>query len=291
LGSPRLLNRLIRTEIERDAEKFGDDRRSPIVARESSQALETTALIANEPLTVILSEKGWIRAAKGHDIDVASLNYRAGDSFLEAVKTRSTQPVYLLDSTGRAYSTSAHDLPSARTQGEPLTGRLNPPAGSSFTNLLVGNPDDWIVVASDAGYGFRVQLKELLSKNKAGKTLLTLPNGAKVLKPAAVKSDEDLLAVVTLQGRLLIFPVSELPALAKGKGNKLIQIPSADLSNGSDKVVAIIAIAAAGELKVIAGKRHIQLKGADITHYSSSRAKRGLALPRGFQRVDGLESE
>jgi len=291
LGSPRLLNRLIRTEIERDAEKFGDDRRSPIVARESSQALETTALIANEPLTVILSEKGWIRAAKGHDIDVASLNYRAGDSFLEAVKTRSTQPVYLLDSTGRAYSTSAHDLPSARTQGEPLTGRLNPPAGSSFTNLLVGNPDDWIVVASDAGYGFRVQLKELLSKNKAGKTLLTLPDGAKVLKPAAVKSDEDLLAVVTLQGRLLIFPVSELPALAKGKGNKLIQIPSADLSNGSDKVVAIIAIAAAGELKVIAGKRHIQLKGADITHYSSSRAKRGLALPRGFQRVDGLESE
>jgi len=291
LGSPRLLNRLIRTEIERDAEKFGDDRRSPIVARESSQALETTALIANEPLTVILSEKGWIRAAKGHDIDVASLNYRAGDSFLEAVKTRSTQPVYLLDSTGRAYSTSAHDLPSARTQGEPLTGRLNPPAGSSFTNLLVGNPDDWIVVASDAGYGFRVQLKELLSKNKAGKTLLTLPNGAKVLKPATVKSDEDLLAVVTLQGRLLIFPVSELPALAKGKGNKLIQIPSADLSNGSDKVAAIIAIAAAGELKVIAGKRHIQLKGADIAHYSSSRAKRGLALPRGFQRVDGLESE
>ncbi|MDP3333558.1 MAG: DNA topoisomerase IV subunit A [Methylococcaceae bacterium] len=291
LGSPRLLNRLIRTEIERDAEKFGDDRRSPIVARESAQALETTALIANEPLTVILSEKGWIRSAKGHDIDVASLNYRSGDSFLDAVKTRSTQPVYLLDSTGRAYSTSAHDLPSARTQGEPLTGRLNPPAGSSFTNLLVGNPDDWIVVASDAGYGFRVQLKELLSKNKAGKTLLTLPDGAKVLKPAAVTTDDDLLAVVTLQGRLLIFPVAELPALAKGKGNKLIQIPSADLSNGSDKVVAIIAIAAAGELKVIAGKRHIQLKGADITHYSSSRAKRGLALPRGFQRVDGLESE
>jgi len=291
LGSPRLLNRLIRTEIVRDAEKFGDDRRSPIVARESAQALETTALIANEPLTVILSEKGWIRAAKGHDIDVASLNYRAGDGFLEAVKTRSTQPVYLLDSTGRAYSTSAHDLPSARTQGEPLTGRLNPPAGSSFTNLLVGNPDDWIVVASDAGYGFRVQLKELLSKNKAGKTLLTLPDGAKVLKPAAVTTDDDLLAVVTLQGRLLIFPVAELPALAKGKGNKLIQIPSADLSNGSDKVVAIIAIAAAGELKVIAGKRHIQLKGTDITHYSSSRAKRGLALPRGFQRVDGLEGE
>lgn len=291
LGSPRLLNRLIRTEIERDAEKFGDDRRSPIVSRESSQALETTALIANEPLTVILSEKGWIRSAKGHDIDVASLNYRSGDSFLDAVKTRSTQPVYLLDSTGRAYSTSAHDLPSARTQGEPLTGRLNPPAGSSFTNLLVGNPDDWIVVASDAGYGFRVQLKELLSKNKAGKTLLTLPDGAKVLKPAALKSDDDLLAVVTLQGRLLIFPVAELPALAKGKGNKLIQIPSADLSNGSDKVVAIIAIAAAGELKVIAGKRHIQLKGTDIAHYSSSRAKRGLALPRGFQRVDGLESE
>ncbi len=291
LGSKKLLNRLIRKELERDAEKYGDDRRSPIVERQAAQALDTTELIANEPLTVILSQKGWIRAAKGHDIDVTSLNYRSGDGFLDAVRTRTTQPVYLLDSTGRAYSTSAHDLPSARTQGEPLTGRLNPPAGAYFTHLLAGSPDDWYVLASNAGYGFRVQLKELLSKNKAGKTLITLPYGAKVLKPAPVRHESDLLAAVTQQGRLLIFPVAELPALAKGKGNKLIQIPTADLAAGKDQVMAVTALPENGQLKVLSGKRHITLKPADIEHYSGSRANRGTALPRGFQRVDGMECE
>jgi topoisomerase-4 subunit A len=291
LASPRLLNRLIRKELERDAEKYGDDRRSPIVAREAAQALETTALIANEPITVILSQKGWIRAAKGHDIDVGTLSYRSGDGFLDAVKCRSTQPVYILDSTGRAYSTSCHDLPSARTQGEPLTGRLNPPAGSLFISLLSGQPDDWYIMASNAGYGFRVQLKELLSKNKAGKSLITLPDNAAVVKPAPLRNESDLLAVATLQGRLLIFPILELPALPRGKGNKLIQIPSGDLTSGKDCVVAMTAIAVNGQLKVIAGKRQLTLKGPDIEHYSGSRAKRGLALPRGFQRIDGLESE
>ncbi|MFZ2171645.1 MAG: DNA topoisomerase IV subunit A [Methylococcaceae bacterium] len=291
LGSRLLLNRLIRKEIERDAEHYGDDRRSPIVAREAAQALETTALISNEPLTIILSQKGWIRAAKGHDIDVESLSYRSGDGFLDAVKSRSTQPVYILDSTGRAYSTSTHDLPSARTQGEPLTGRLNPPAGSLFTHLLAGNPDDWYVLASHFGYGFRVQLKELLSKNKAGKLLITLPDGAKVLKPALIRNESDLLAVVTLQGRLLIFPVADLTALARGKGNKLIQIPSADLAAGKDHIIAVLAIPENCSLKVISGKRFLTLKAADIEHYSGSRANRGLGLPRGFQRVDGLECE
>ena len=291
LGSRLLLNRLIRKEIERDAEQYGDDRRSPIVARVAAVALETTALISNEPLTIILSQKGWIRAAKGHDIDVESLSYRSGDGFLDAVKSRSTQPVYILDSTGRAYSTSAHDLPSARTQGEPLTGRLNPPAGSLFTHLLAGNPDDWYVLASHFGYGFRVQLKELLSKNKAGKLLITLPDGAKVLKPAPIHNESDLLAVVTLQGRLLIFPVADLPALARGKGNKLIQISAVDLAAGKDFVVAILAIPENSPLKVVSGKRFLTLKAADIEHYTGSRAKRGMALPRGFQRVEGLEGE
>ena len=291
LGSRLLLNRLIRKEIERDAEQYGDDRRSPIVARSAALALETTALISNEPLTVILSQKGWIRAAKGHDFDVESLSYRSGDGFLDAVKTRSTQPVYILDSTGRAYSTATHDLPSARTQGEPLTGRLNPAAGALFVHLLSGNPDDWVVLVSHYGYGFRVQLKELLSKNKAGKALITLPEGAQVLKPAPIQNDSDLLAVVTLQGRLLIFPVADLPALARGKGNKLIQIPSADLAAGTDHVVAALAIPEHGPLKVISGKRFLTLKAADIEHYTGSRAKRGLALPRGFQRVDGLACE
>ncbi|MGR8941647.1 MAG: DNA topoisomerase IV subunit A [Gammaproteobacteria bacterium] len=291
LGSPRLLNRLIRKELERDAEKYGDDRRSPIVEREAAQAMETTQLINNEPLTVILSQKGWIRAAKGHDFDVESLSYRAGDSFLEAVKCRSTQPVYLLDSSGRAYSTTTHDLPSARTQGEPLTGRLNPPPGALFAHLLAGDPDDWHVVASHYGYGFRVQLKELYSKNKAGKLLIMLPDGAKVLKPAELHSETDLLAVVTQQGRLLLFPALELPELAKGKGNRLIQIPADDLASGKDGVVAVTALPQGGQLKIIAGKRQLTLKDADIAHYSGARAKRGLHLPRGFQRVDALEVE
>jgi topoisomerase-4 subunit A len=289
LASPSLLNRLIKKEIIKDAEQYGDNRRSPLMARTAAQALKTTELISNEPLTVILSEKGWIRAAKGHDFDVDSLNYRSGDSFLAAVKSRSTQQVYLLDSTGRAYSTSTHDLPSARTQGEPLTGRFNPPAGASFQHLLAGNPDDWLVLASSYGYGFKVQLKELLSKNKAGKLLITLPEGATVLKPALLQSESDLLAVVTLQGRLLIFPVSELPALTKGKGNKLIQIPAADLANKTDTIISVVALAENRPLKVISGKRFVTLKAIDIVHYTANRAKRGLALPRGFQRVDSLE--
>jgi topoisomerase-4 subunit A len=291
LGSKLLLNRLIRKEIERDAEQFGDDRRSPIVARIAAVALETTALISNEPLTIILSQKGWIRAAKGHDIDVESLSYRSGDGFLDSVKNRSTQPLYMLDSTGRAYSTASHDLPSARTQGEPLTGRLNPPPGSLFMYLLSGNPEDWYVLASHYGYGFRVQLKELSTKNKAGKLLITLPPGAKVLKPAPIYDESDLMAVVTLQGRLLIFPVADLPALARGKGNKLIQIPSGDLLSEKDYVVAVLSIPENSSLKVVSGKRFLTLKTLDIEHYSSSRAKRGLALPRGFQRVEGLECE
>ncbi|MFI3188444.1 DNA topoisomerase IV subunit A [Crenothrix sp. D3] len=289
LASPHLLNRLIKKEILHDSEQYGNERRSPIVARLAAQALKTTELINNEPLTVILSAKGWIRAAKGHEFDVESLNYRSGDSFLAAVKSRSTQQIYLLDSTGRAYSTSTHDLPSARTQGEPLTGRFNPPAGALFSHLLAGNPDDWIVLASSQGYGFRVQLKELLSKNKAGKLLITLPDGATVLKPALLSNESDSLAVVTLQGRLLIFPVAELPALTKGKGNKLIQIPPADLAAGTDAVIAVVAIMENCPLKIISGKRFVTLKSADIAHYVSNRAKRGLALPRGFQRVDGLE--
>jgi topoisomerase IV subunit A len=279
LASKQLLNRLIKSEIEEDAEKYGDNRRSPIVAREASQALDTTALISNEPLTVVLSEKGWIRAAKGYDIDVATLGYRSGDGFLDSAKCRSTQPVYVLDTTGRVYSTTTHDLPSARSQGEPLTGRLNPAPGSLFAYLLAGNSDDWYLLASSAGYGFRVQVKELICKNKAGKSLISLPTGAKVVRPALITNQSDLLAVVTLQGKLLIFPVIELPELAKGKGNKIIQIPTKDLVTDKDRVVVIAAFPVNGQLT---------LKANDIAHYSGNRANRGLNLPKGFQKVDGL---
>jgi len=289
LGSKKLLDRLIKTELERDAEKYGDDRCSPIVSRKASQALDTTALINNEPLTIVMSQKGWIRAAKGHDIDVYSLNYRSGDKYLDSTKGRSTQPVYVLDSTGRVYTVTTHDLPSARSQGEPLTGRLKPPSGSLFTHLLSGQADDWFVLVSSAGYGFRVQLKSLQSKNKAGKAVITLPAGIKALAPSAIENDSDLIVTVTLQGRLLIFPVAELPVLSKGKGVKLIQIPPVQISSGEDEVISVAVISEAGAVKVVSGKRHLTIKGRDIEAYSGNRAKRGTALPRGFQRVEGLE--
>ncbi len=290
LGSKRLLNRLIKTELQRDAEKYGDDRRSPIVSRKASQVLDATSLITNEPLTIILSQKGWIRAAKGHEIEVNSLNYRSGDKYLDSTKGRSTHPVYVLDSAGRVYTLATHDLPSARSQGEPLTGRLKPPVGSLFTHLFSGKEDDWYIMASSAGYGFRVQLKDLISKNKAGKAAISLPAGAKPLAPVPVNNDSDLIAVVTQQGRLLIFPVLELPALSKGKGNKLIQIPPADLKSGNDTVISTAVTSEDGAIKIISGKRHLTIKGSDIEAYLSARAKRGSPLPRGFQRVDGLES-
>ncbi|MDD4914642.1 MAG: DNA topoisomerase IV subunit A [Methylococcales bacterium] len=289
LGSERLLNRLIRKEIERDAEKYGDARRSPIVERGAAQALDTTELIANEPVTIILSQKGWIRAAKGYDIEVESLSYRAGDAYLSSTRGRTTQAAYVLDSSGRVYTVSTHDLPSARSQGEPLTGRLNPPPGSQFTDVFTGQAEDWLLMASSAGYGFRVQLKELQTKNKAGRAVLTVPEGAKVLTPTWIPSADDLLAAVTLQGRLLIFPAAELPELAKGKGNKLIGIPGADIVSGRDGLLTVTALAADGELKILSGKRPLTLKTADLALYRGSRANRGALLPRGFQKVDAME--
>lgn len=291
LGSAILLKNLIKKELQQDALDYGDVRRSPLVSREASQALNETALVINEPLTVILSQKGWIRAAKGHDIDVESLNYRAGDSFQAAVKTRSTQPVYLFDSTGRVYSSTTHDLPSARTQGEPLTGRFNPPTGATFTHLLAGNAEDLVVLVNHWGYGFKTSLKEFLSKNKAGKALVTLANNERLLAPLLTTQEDHFIAVVTAQGRLLIFPLNELPTLPKGKGNKLIQIPSADLQSGNDFVTAFTILPPETALKVISGKRTLTLKTQDLEPYMGYRAKRGLALPRGFQRVEGLEWE
>ncbi|TXL00503.1 DNA topoisomerase IV subunit A [Methylococcaceae bacterium HT1] len=290
LGSARLLNRLIRKEILLDADKYGDDRRSFIVERNAAQALNATALISNEPVTVVMSQKGWIRAAKGHEVDAQGLNYRSGDSYLDSVLGRTTQPVFVLDSIGRVYTTTTHDLPSARSQGEPLTGRLKPPVGALFTHLWTGHEDDWLLMVSDAGYGFRVQLKDWVSKNKAGKAVVSLAKGASLLTPVKIQNSSDLIAVVTLQGRLLVFPAAALPALAKGKGNKLIQMKNADFVAGTDKIVAVTIIAEDSNLKLISGKRTLTLKPADLVNYSGVRAKRGNGLPRGFQRVDQLMS-
>ncbi len=291
LGSETLLKKLIKKELQQDANVYGDERRSPIVSRQAAQALNESALISNEPLTVILSQKGWIRAAKGHDVEVVNLNYRAGDGFQTAVKTRSTQNVYLFDSTGRVYSSTTHDLPSARTQGEPLTGRFNPPEGATFTHLIAGNPDDFVILVNHWGYGFKTQLKELASKNKAGKTLVTLANDEKLLPPLLTADESNLLAVVTEQGRLLIFPLNEMPTLPKGKGNKLILIPANDLQTGIDFVKMFTVLKPDCALKVVAGERSLTLKVTDLVPYIGTRAKRGTLLPRGLQRVKALECE
>ena len=292
LGSKQRMKTLIRKELLADAEKYGDDRRSPIVSRDASEALDETELAPSEAVTVVLSEKGWVRAAKGHEIDPASLNYKSGDGYLHSAHLRSNQPVVFIDSTGRSYSLQAHTLPSARSQGEPLTGRLSPPNGAVFTTVLGGDPEQWYLVASDAGYGFLVQLKELFAKNKAGKALLTLPKGAKVLPPVAVTSvTGDRVLAITNEGRMLTFPIAELPALSRGKGNKIIGIPGKRVESREEYVVAIASIPEGGKLTAYSGKRFITLKGTDFEHYQGERGRRGNKLPRGFQKVDSVEVE
>jgi topoisomerase-4 subunit A len=292
LGSKQRMKTMIRKEIQADAEKYGDDRRSPIVEREAAEALDETELTPSEPITVVLSEKGWVRAAKGHEIDPAGLNFKAGDHFLAAARLRSNQPAMFLDSAGRSYSLPAHTLPSARGQGEPLTGRLTPPKGASFRGVLGGEGEQWYLVASDAGYGFLVQLKDLYAKNKAGKALLSLPKGAKVLQPAAITDPEsDRVVAITNEGRMLVFPISELPALSRGKGNKIIGIPSKRVAGREEFVVAIASVPEGGSLTAFSGKRHITLKGSDLDHYQGERGRRGGKLPRGFQKVDEVEVE
>ncbi|OQX32037.1 MAG: DNA topoisomerase IV subunit A [Candidatus Sedimenticola endophacoides] len=292
LGSRQRMKTLVKKEILADAEKFGDERRSPLVERAAAEALDETELAPSEPVTVILSEKGWARAAKGHDIDPRSVSYKAGDGYLDAARLRSNQAVVFLDSTGRSYSLPAHTLPSARSQGEPLTGRLSPVSGAVFAAALGGDPGQWYLMASDAGYGFLVQLKELYAKNKAGKALLTLPAGARVLRPAPVGDPRrDRVVAVTNEGRMLIFPVSELPVLSRGKGNKIISIPAKRVLSREEFVVAVVAVPEGGRFTAYSGKRHITLKNGDLDAYYGERGRRGNKLPRGFQKVDSVVVE
>ncbi len=288
LGSKQRLRTLVKKEIQADAALHGDARRSPIVSRDAAQALDERALIPNEPMTIVISQKGWVRAAKGHDIDPKSLTFRSGDEYLASAKGRSNSLVYFLDSTGRIYNQAVHGLPSARGQGEPLTGSLKPPVGAMFTDVLAGK-NEKVMLSSNAGYGFVTKLAELHTKNKAGKALLSLPQGSKVLSPALYEAEEGLVAIISQQGRLLIFPVSEVPELARGKGNKLIQIPSKDLKSGDDKVVGFCVVSERQSIRIHAGKRYINLKLSDLDAYRGNRAQRGAKLPRGFQNPDGIE--
>lgn len=290
LESKTRLKKLIKDELTADAKKFGDARRSPLVQREAAQALAETDLVASEPMTVVLSEKGWIRAAKGHDVEAGSLSYREGDGLLAAVRSRSTQQVAFLDSEGRSYSTSVHTLPSARGNGEPLTGRFSPAPGASFQALASGDNDNRLVLASSHGYGFVTRFENLTGRQKAGKAMFNLTAGARVLQPAPVANPEtDRIVAVTSAGHLLAFPISELPELDKGKGNKIIDIPKAKL--GTERVVAIAAVSPGNTLQVRSGQRTMSLSFKDLDAYLGARATRGGLLPRGWQKVDGLGVE
>ncbi|HLT63660.1 MAG TPA: DNA topoisomerase IV subunit A [Pseudohongiella sp.] len=291
LGSEKKLQKLIKKELTEDAEKYGDSRRSPLIERSEAQAFSEVELMSTEPVTVVLSKAGWVRSAKGHDVDAEGLQYKSGDGFKLAVRGKSNQNAVFLDSTGRTYSLPVHTLPSARGQGEPLTGRLTPPSGASFEGLILADDKQPVLMASDAGYGFVTEVGELQAKNKSGKAVLTLPAGARVMPPILLSNPEsDLLVAVTNEGRMLCFPVAELPVLARGKGNKIIGIPSGRVSDRLEYVVSLAVIPDQGALTVYSGKRHVTLKWSDLEHYRGERGRRGNKLPRGFQNVDRIEA-
>lgn len=290
LASENRLRTLVKNEIKADKDQFGDKRRSPLVARQESQALKEEDILPNEPITVVLSQKGWIRAAKGHDIDGRELSYKAGDEFKAQVNARSNQQVVFFDSEGKVYALPGHVFPSARGQGEPLTGKLNPADGMSFSALTAGDAEDWVVVASDAGYGFISQLQNLYVKNRNGKVCIKLPLNSQVLSPRLISSkEEQLIAVVTNIGRLLVFPASELPELSRGKGNKLINISSLKSQQREEFVIDLQVMNPNESITVLAGKRHFTLKPADLDPYLGERGRRGNRLPRGLQNVTALQ--
>ena len=290
LESEHGLQMLVRDELLADAGRYGDERRSPLVERDAAQALGETDLTPSEPITVVLSERGWVRAAKGHEIEPRSLSYRPGDGYRAMARGRSNQPAVFLDSTGRVYCVPSHTLASARSQGEPLAGRINPPDGATFEGVMIGAADQLYVIATDAGHGFVVRLEDLWSRNRAGKACVALTQGAKLLVPRPVSDPAiEQLAAVSRSGRLLVHPLSELPRLARGKGVKIIQIPKAKAEAREDFVVDVEVVPPRRPLVVHAGRRYINLRPSDLAHYSLGRGRTGRMLPRGFQRADRLE--
>lgn len=292
LNSKARMNTLMKKEILAAAQEYGDDRRSKLVERAESKALTEKDLVPSEPVTVVVSDKGWARCAKGHDIDATTLSYKAGDSYLCSAKGRSNCPVVFIDSSGRAFTTDAHTLPTARSQGEPLTGRFNLNAGENFVHCLMANEDTRYLLVSDAGYGFIGCFADMISRNKNGKALISLPQKSKVLAPQLIENIENTSCLaITTEGRMLVFPLQSLPVLSKGKGNKIINIPSAR-AKAREEVVTLLAIVPDGaSVTLHAGRRKLTLKASDIEHYRGERGRRGNKLPRGLQRVDQVEVE
>lgn len=292
INSKTRLKTLIKKELMADGEMYGDERMSPIVERVGAQAFRETDLISTEPITVVLSNKGWVRAARGHEVDPRELSYRSGDSYKFSVRGRSNQDVTFLDSTGRAYTLASHTLASARGQGEPLTGRLSPASGSTFEGVAIGDKEQQYLLASDAGYGFVTTIGDMQTKNKAGKLILSLPKGGAVLQPVLVSNyTSDWVAAVSSEGRLLMFPVAELPVMGRGKGIKIINIAAAKVVDRLEMMIAAVVLTEEDSLVIHSGKRFISLKFRDLKVYQGERARRGRMLPRGFQRVDWIETD
>ena len=292
LGSEEALTDLIEDELREAAKEHGDDRRAPLVERGEAKALSEVELLGADPITVVLSEKGWIRSAKGHEIDPAGLSYKSGDRFHLAARGKTNQPLVLLDDTGRAYTLAAHNLPSARSQGEPITGRVNTAAGAHMAGLMLAPPETRYLLASDGGYGFIARLEDLIGKNKAGKAILSVPKGCAVVPPLAVPSGEGVkVAAVSNEGRLLVFALEQLPEMAKGKGNKMLDIPGTRAAQREEFMRDLVLLPGGASLVVHAGKRKLTLKPNDLDYYSGERGRRGSKLPRGFQKVDRLATE
>jgi topoisomerase-4 subunit A len=284
------MNTLLKKEIKADAEKYGDDRRSPLVERAEAKALTERDLVPSEPITVVLSDKGWIRHAKGHEVDATSLNYKSGDKYLAHARGKSNQQAVFLGNDGRSYSLESHSLPSARSQGEPITGRLNVAAGTNITQVVMGDDEALWLIGSDAGYGFVCKGSDMLSKNRSGKALVTLPQNSQVMTPLAIADlDADEILAITNQGRMLMFPIKDLPQLGKGKGNKIINIPAAKAKEREEFVSHLMPIPQGASLTLYAGKRKLGLKPADLENFRGERGRRGSLLPRGLQRVTRIE--
>ncbi len=289
LKSSARLKTLIKNEILEDAESYGDDRRTKIVEREAAQALDETQLVVSEPVTIIVSQRGFARAARGHEVDPLLLSYKSGDGYLAAAHGRSNQLAMFIDSTGRVYSVMAHTLPSARGQGEPLSSHFKPPDGAEFCGTMIGDNDQKVLLASDSGYGFIATLSDLVSRNKAGKAILRVPSGGRAVVPAPVPQDSEcLIAAVSSIGRLLMFEMDELPELAKGKGNKLLNIPGKKYQSGEEKLIAVAVVPEDGNLQVYCGSRMMTIKWTDSDAYYGERALRGSFLPKGWRKVERL---
>jgi topoisomerase-4 subunit A len=292
LKSAAKLTRLVRDELVADAEEFGDARRTRIVERKAAEAIDETELVTSEPVTVVLSTLGWVRQARGHDLEPGQLSYKTGDAFQAAARGRSTQQAVFIDSTGRAYSLLAHTLPSARGQGEPLSGRLDPPEGATFAAVLIGEPADRWLLACDAGHGFIAKLESLTGRNRAGKTVFRLPENAKVLPASPVPGEDGaLVASVNNDGRMLAFPVTDLPEMEKGRGNLVFGVPGKKARTGEELMVGAVVVAPNQSVAVHCGERKMTLSWKDLQHYVGSRGQRGAVLPRGWRKVDRLNVE